>query len=336
MLDLNDPQLCLLLLRSCEGMPKLVYFWRTCPPEVLVDQARRLEDEILLTLRWIVVGDGPYFSDFHRTLATLPLACGGLGVTKPTDMLKFAYAASAIGSFQLQQMILHPMAPSSEIPPHILIRIREFAMDVFATEHDRRAFLQEMLGITTTTLECADPSLLHCLVPPKLECADPFSFRSSDPHTLQCADPSLLRSSVPPTLECAELLAIETPGLPAIECTDSPVLHTLVPPTVIPAVPKSVVKVQRYMSEKFFQKKKNSLWAHNYFASQNLHTQRQFKAIVDSNCMAGTSAWLLALPNAGLRQQMTPLEFQAALNIRLLIPQFIEGAQCNMHRCTKE
>jgi hypothetical protein len=33
MMELDDPQLCLLLLRSCEGMPKLVYSWRTIPPE---------------------------------------------------------------------------------------------------------------------------------------------------------------------------------------------------------------------------------------------------------------------------------------------------------------
>jgi hypothetical protein len=106
MLELDDPQLCLMLLRSCEGMPKLVYSWRTIPPEFLSDAASRFERAVMDALRWIVVGDGPHFGGFSQRLATLPVSMGGLGILLPSDLLHFAYCASALSSFDLQQEIL--------------------------------------------------------------------------------------------------------------------------------------------------------------------------------------------------------------------------------------
>lgn len=38
--------------------------------------------------------------------------------------------------------------------------------------------------------------------------------------------------------------------------------------------------------------------------------------------------WLFALPNRGLRQPMSPLEFQSATYYRLLVPQFAPGSVC--------
>ena len=46
------------------------------------------------------------------------------------------------------------------------------------------------------------------------------------------------------------------------------------------------------------------------------------------------SAWLFALPNGGLNQRMTPLEFQAAVCLRLLIPQFAPGSVCCQRTCS--
>jgi hypothetical protein len=48
MMALQDPQLCLLLLRACELMPKLMYCWRTTHPSHLGTAAKGL-DEVVAT-----------------------------------------------------------------------------------------------------------------------------------------------------------------------------------------------------------------------------------------------------------------------------------------------
>jgi hypothetical protein len=73
---------------------------------------------------------------------------------------------------------------------------------------------------------------------------------------------------------------------------------------------------------------------HSYITSKDEFTQRRFRAILDSNCRSGVSAWLFALPNGGMCQRMTPLEFQSAACLRLLIPQFAPGSMCCQRTCT--
>ena len=64
-------------------------------------------------------------------------------------------------------------------------------------------------------------------------------------------------------------------------------------------------------------------------------TQRRFRGILNSNCAFGASSWLFALPNGGMNQRMTPLEFQSAACFRLLIPQFVAGSRCCQQPCEK-
>jgi len=92
---------------------------------------------------------------------------------------------------------------------------------------------------------------------------------------------------------------------------------------------------QSFLAQEYFKAKRDKLKLDRYILDKDIHTQRQFSAIINSNCLSGTSAWLLALPNAGLRQCMTPMEFQAALCMRLLIPQFNLGSTCELNTCTK-
>ena len=106
MLALEDPQLCLMLLRACEGMPKLMYCWRTVLPEFLTVASTRFTAEITEALRAITVADGPHLGGFQVRLATLPVSMGGLGIYLPADITNFAYAASFLSSFGLQQRIL--------------------------------------------------------------------------------------------------------------------------------------------------------------------------------------------------------------------------------------
>jgi len=44
----------------------------------------------------------------------------------------------------------------------------------------------------------------------------------------------------------------------------------------------------------------------------------------------GTGAWLFATPNPAYGQVMTPIEFRAALALRLMVPLFPEGSKCQL------
>ena len=88
---IKDPQLCLLLLRACEGMTKLMYCWRTIPPNYLTEIANSFDKEISDALLTIVTSDGPHFGKFQLLLSSLPVSLGGLRIPLPSDTLQFAY-----------------------------------------------------------------------------------------------------------------------------------------------------------------------------------------------------------------------------------------------------
>lgn len=252
MLELNDPQLCLMLLRSCEGMPKLVYSWRSIPPEFLQEAADRFEGELLEALRWIVAGDGPHFGPFNRRLATLPVSMGGLGIALPSDLLHFSYCASALSSFNIQQEILGLPSPATEGSLPASLSARLDAVASLVANDDATALRREVLSLA---------------FPPSNSTAVP-------PHNIQL-----------------------------------------------------------FMARVYFEAQRAKLTLHPYFTSKDEPTQRRFKAILDSTCRFGASAWLFALPNGGMGQRMTPLAFQAAVNLRLLMPQFAPGARCCQRTC---
>ena len=92
--------------------------------------------------------------------------------------------------------------------------------------------------------------------------------------------------------------------------------------------------IQLFLARAFFEAERARLPDHTYVTSKDEPTQRRFRAILDSNCRSGVSSWLFALPNGGMGQRMTPLEFQAAACLRLLIPQFAPGSMCCQRTCT--
>jgi hypothetical protein len=110
----EDPQVMLLLLRSCLGFVKLNYCWRTTPPEYLAEAAISLRRELLDVLNLIVVYRRPGFEDFQQILSSLPISLGGLGITMPHDILNIAYFASSLDSKGLQDRI-YPFAPDRSI-----------------------------------------------------------------------------------------------------------------------------------------------------------------------------------------------------------------------------
>ena len=251
MMELRDPQLCLMLLRACEGMPKLVYSWRTTPPEFLDDAASRFDREILLTLRWITVGEGAHFGRFNQGLATLPVSMGGLGILLPSDLRHYTFSASVLSSYNIQQAILGDQALSSTLEiPHYL---REHLL---STGH-------HIAGVNAQAF-CED--VIHKSINSNVS-APPFN-------------------------------------------------------------------PQLFMARAFYETKKSQLLSDDYITSKSIADQRRLKGIIESNSVSGTSAWLFALPNYGLKQVMTTLEFQSAVCLRLLIPQFIRGSKCCQRTCT--
>ena len=115
MMELKDPQLCLMLLRSCLGMVKLNYAWRCTPPQAIRTVAEDFEKFLANILTEIVVNHGPGFGPFQLHMASLPTNMGGLGITLPTDTLHFAHLASHYSTVKLQQQIL-PSCPQFPEP----------------------------------------------------------------------------------------------------------------------------------------------------------------------------------------------------------------------------
>jgi hypothetical protein len=103
---LRHPQAELLLLRSCLGMCKVVFTARTMPPAA-AEQALVTFDMLQTqVLQSIVTAGGGGFGPLQQTLAGLPIAQGGLWVTKATSLLPCAYLASVTQTAPLQDRLL--------------------------------------------------------------------------------------------------------------------------------------------------------------------------------------------------------------------------------------
>jgi hypothetical protein len=136
MLALRDPQVCLLLLRACEAMPKLVYTWRTVRPGLLpIEDVSQFQTDLLGVLRGILVANGPGFGEFQRRLASLPVALGGAGIHAPLDVMRYAFIASFIASFGLQKRIAQRR--DWELPSYIRSKVYEFVTSVCPSDRRR-------------------------------------------------------------------------------------------------------------------------------------------------------------------------------------------------------
>jgi hypothetical protein len=91
--------------------------------------------------------------------------------------------------------------------------------------------------------------------------------------------------------------------------------------------------LQLFMARTYFEAEHSRLFAHPYITEKDDFTRRRFRAVLESASSSVASSWLFALPNGGLGQRMTRLEFQMAVCIRLLMKQFGPGATCQQNRC---
>ena len=114
-LKIGDPQLCLQLLRQCVGMPKLNYCWRVSPPNTLLSIAEDCDTTISSALNWIINGSYSRLPENVFDLATLPIALSGLGVDRPSHVLRFAHLAARSDTFCLRRRQFHPFIVSDFI-----------------------------------------------------------------------------------------------------------------------------------------------------------------------------------------------------------------------------
>jgi len=120
---LGDPQVALLLLRYCLGMPKLYYLLRTTTSPSLLPSIPIIDTAIRDSLQWIVVGDGPGFGPKQLDIASLPLRFGGLGITLAADAVKYCFLASCLSSLELQSQISPTV---STCMPHLTSSFHRF------------------------------------------------------------------------------------------------------------------------------------------------------------------------------------------------------------------
>ncbi|KAJ0878423.1 putative reverse transcriptase domain, exostosin [Helianthus annuus] len=103
---LRDPQSELLLLRSCMGVAKLLFGFRTCQPSLVGGAVSVFDEGLRGALEDIVVCGGAFFGDLQWRLASLPTRFGGLGICTAEDASSYAFVASRAQSWGLQDHIL--------------------------------------------------------------------------------------------------------------------------------------------------------------------------------------------------------------------------------------
>jgi hypothetical protein len=122
--QLHDPQLELLLIRACLGASKFNYLLRITPPSLISQALDELEAMHYNAIHRILVDNHPGFQQFHFSLATLPIRLGGLGLSNPRDISHFAYTASIMASYELQQALIPSL--SSQLPFEYDHSIRQY------------------------------------------------------------------------------------------------------------------------------------------------------------------------------------------------------------------
>jgi hypothetical protein len=107
----GDGQVELLLLRSCLGLPKIIYSLRTTPPHKIGAPLARFMELLISSLSRIV---GMPLSRAALAQALLPIKWGGLGILDPTPTAYAAFLSSSHQTQPLQAAILG--SPDSAVP----------------------------------------------------------------------------------------------------------------------------------------------------------------------------------------------------------------------------
>ena len=101
--DLEDPQVKLLLLRSCLNVCKLNHLLRTTPPGSMDSELLRFHDNLWHSLSSICNAS---ISDQSWLQATLPCSLGGLGLCEASRASPAAFLGYCVSSFSLCSQLL--------------------------------------------------------------------------------------------------------------------------------------------------------------------------------------------------------------------------------------
>jgi hypothetical protein len=123
-MTIDSVHIKLLLIRLSCGMKKLNYIWRLYDPTTLSQPAAKMQSALFLALRSIIVSDGPYFGELQLLFSSLPTSSGGLGISLPGHLFKFAYIASKIQTMEAQKNLFTSLP--AELSPMVLQLSQEF------------------------------------------------------------------------------------------------------------------------------------------------------------------------------------------------------------------
>lgn len=100
---IDDPQVELLLIRSCLAFPRFVFALRSAPPDDIAGAVAHFDQMIssVLTERL-----GISLTPEQQLQARLPLAMGGLGVERAVDVVESAYLGNLLSTSQLVGRLL--------------------------------------------------------------------------------------------------------------------------------------------------------------------------------------------------------------------------------------
>ena len=106
LLELDDSQIEMCLLRGCLAVCKVNYFLRTIPPEDIPDSLDMLKDTLAKTVAQIA--RSACLSPLEWKQASLPTKLGGLGISDPEDIAPAAF----VGSWLLVEELVSGGRPS--------------------------------------------------------------------------------------------------------------------------------------------------------------------------------------------------------------------------------
>ena len=105
---IDDPQVEMLLLRSCLGFPKFVFSLRSAPPEDIAETIREFDKMISSTMQERL---GISLTQEQEKQARLPVAMGGLGIERAEDVAESAYLGNVLATRKLVSTLLGEKEP---------------------------------------------------------------------------------------------------------------------------------------------------------------------------------------------------------------------------------
>ena len=179
-MQIDDPHICLRLVRQCLGTVKLIYTIRTLPTDALAEALEVFAEVLRDALRKIVVNNGPHLGEFHMLLASLPINMSGLAIHMPAHLARSAALASHLDTIELQLHLCPALAKGDFLNNKTNELQRRFMenIDVSVRPNNTDTFFMQISSLSKTQQSLT--SLQHQSTRARL-LKHPFLVRQSDP-----------------------------------------------------------------------------------------------------------------------------------------------------------